>query len=302
MKNSKHQPVLLAEVLATAAEMSTEPKLILDATFGRGGHLSALHEKYPTSKFLALDKDEQAIRAGRELFLPDSSRVHFLQTSFSQGDKVIEEARKVFKSDRFDFILVDLGVSSPQLDQPERGFSFYHDGPLDMRMDQSEEVDAAALINQASEEELVKIFKDYGEVPRPFRVVRAILHDRKTKPFETTRQLASLIERVEGWGRKGHHPATRYFLGLRLCVNSELDETKVGLNWMIRALAQQGRLAVITFHSLEDRIAKRIFKESTIYGKLVNRKVIKPSREEIASNPRARSAQLRVFEKGLEEP
>ncbi len=164
----------------------------------------------------------------------------------------------------FDVILLDLGVSSPQLDEAERGFSFYHDGPLDMRMNQQLPHTAADIVNTWPEVELIELFTELGEIRRPQRVVRAIVNDRKEKPFSTTRDLSGLIERVEGWQRKGHHPATRYFLGLRMAVNNELSGLESCLPELMRSLTPNGRLIIITFHSLEDRIVKYAFKESSV--------------------------------------
>ena len=161
-----------------------------------------------------------------------------------------------------------------------------------------QELSAETIINSWPEEELVEVFKSYGEVRSPFRVVRAIVHDRQEKPFTTTKELSGLIERVDGWRKKGHHPATKYFLGLRLAVNRELEQLSESLPHMMEALNENGRLAVLTFHSLEDRIVKRIFKSSEL-GKPVNKKVIVATREEQQSNPRSRSAKLRVFQRGV---
>ena len=152
------------------------------------------------------------------------------------------------------------------------------------------------IINESPEQELIRIFQEYGEVRSPFRVVRAIVHDRKTKPYKTTKELAGLIERVEGWKRKGFHPATLFFQGLRLAVNQELESVENALPELIKGLKPGGRLTVITFHSLEDRIVKNVFKNSDM-GQPVHKKVIVPTREEEVSNPRARSAKLRIFER-----
>lgn len=193
-------------------------------------------------------------------------------------------------------MLLDLGVSSPQLDQADRGFSFYQDGPLDMRMNQTQTVTAELIVNTATEADLIRIFKDYGEIQNPMRVVRAILKDREVKAFQSTLQLAGMIERVDGWRKKGHHPATLYFQGLRLAVNHELDVLKEALPRFMQALKPGGRLAVISFHSLEDRVVKWLFKESS-FGFSVHNKVIEASETETKSNPRARSAKLRIFQK-----
>ena len=201
--------------------------------------------------------------------------------------------------EKIDLILLDLGVSSPQLDQAERGFSFNKDGPLDMRMNQTSEMTAAKIINEFPEDELNELFKTYGEIYHSTRVVRAIVSDRVTKPFETTLQLAQMIERIDGWHKKGFHPATQYFMALRLVVNRELQVIETAIPRLINKLQDGGRMSVITFHSLEDRLIKNLFKDSK-EGFLVNKKVIVPSDEECKINPRARSAKLRIFQKGKE--
>ena len=166
-----------------------------------------------------------------------------------------------------------------------------------MRMDHREGLTAAKIINESSEEDLIDIFHKYGEVFKPLRVVRAIIEDRREKPFETTEELSSLIARVDGWKRKGHHPATKYFLALRLVVNKELEQVEQVVPLLIDHLAQKGRLFVLTFHSLEDRIVKYIFKDHLHKGRLVNKKVIQASWQDKKKNPRARSAKLRIFER-----
>jgi len=287
-----HIPVMLEEILAHLAPALEQlnPRY-LDCTFGRGGHLQALLNKYPTLSAVALDRDPQAIEYGRDHFAAEISagRLQIEHLNFSD-----------FSSEKFGMfnaILVDLGVSSPQLDDASRGFSFYNEGPLDMRMDTTQTLTAANLIAECSEDELIEIFKSLGEVQKPFRVVRAIVHDRKTKPFVTTRELASLIERVEGWRRKGFHPATQYFMALRLAVNAELRSVETALLPLIHGLKPRGRLAVLTFHSLEDRIVKNMFRQQTELGQPVFKKVIQAGREEEVKNPRSRSAKLRIFER-----
>lgn len=294
---TQHIPVMAQEVLQAFApfEQVKEQKELryFDGTFGRGGHYSLIKSLFPRLKAVVFDQDLAAIEHAKSQFSTEVQNESLLvqHGNFSQ-----------FSSEKwglFDMMLLDLGVSSPQLDEASRGFSFYHDGPLDMRMNATQEVTAQMLINEAEEQELIRIFKEYGEVHNPFRVVRALIHDRKQKPFETTKQLASLIERVDGWRRKGFHPATLYFQGLRLAVNQELESVESALPQLMQGLKPQGRLAVITFHSLEDRIVKNIFKNSDL-GKPVNKKVIVPSREEELANPRARSAKLRIFERHSE--
>jgi 16S rRNA (cytosine1402-N4)-methyltransferase len=311
-----HKPVFLDDVLTVFRAKQGAVAYAFDGTFGRGGHARAVMNEYPGAKMIAFDWDEDAIRFGEEKFAGDitAGRLKLLRASYAEYRKVREsELEKASASSDesavstpleafkhgFDLMLLDLGVSSPQLDTAERGFSFYQDGPLDMRMDQRLEETAADVINTYEEQDLARIFIEYGEVQRPFRVVRAICHDRKTKPFTTTKQLAGLIERVDGWHKKGSHPATRYFQALRIKVNEELTTLAQALPDLIEGLAPGGILAVITFHSLEDRIVKNIFKDHLHVGKLVNKKVIKPSDEEVRNNSRARSAKLRAFEKGL---
>ena len=295
-KTYKHVPVMAQEVLQSFArpedQVSQREFRYFDGTFGRGGHYALIKNIFPRLKAVVFDQDLVAVEHAKEQFKTEVQSENLLvqHANFSQ-----------FSSEKwglFDMMLLDLGVSSPQLDEASRGFSFYHDGPLDMRMNSTQEVTAAMLINEAPEQELNRIFHEYGEVHSPFRVVRAIVNDRKTTPFTTTKQLASLIERVEGWRRKGFHPATLFFQGLRLAVNQELESVESALPELIKGLKPGGRLTVITFHSLEDRIVKNIFKNSTL-GKPVNKKVIIPTREEESANPRSRSAKLRVFERSM---
>jgi 16S rRNA (cytosine1402-N4)-methyltransferase len=295
---SLHVPVLLTDLLAMfAPTIESQPGVSLryfDGTFGRGGHLKALMEKYPQISAVACDQDPEAIAYAKENFADwiAEGRLQIHHANFSD-----------FTTERFgqfDLMLLDLGVSSPQLDQGPRGFSFYHEGPLDMRMNNSEGLTAADIIRDYSEDELNDLFKNLGEISRPYRVTRAIVHDRKEKPFLNTRDLAGLIERVEGWHRKGHHPATQFFLALRLQVNQELEVVENSLEKLAHGLKSKGRLAVLTFHSLEDRIVKNKFKElaeTMDAGSIVNKKVIQAEWNEAKDNPRARSAKLRVFER-----
>lgn len=287
-----HKPVLLNEVLELV--QAAQPLTILDGTFGRGGHTRAMLEACPNAEVVAIDQDEEAMSFGEAEFREAlrAGRMKLKHFNFhSVGSLDLRPPQG------FDVILLDLGVSSPQLDQGERGFSFYHEGPLDMRMDRSQGETAADIVNTWPEVELNNLFIRYGEVRRPQRVVRAIVQDRKQKKFTNTRELAGLIERVEGWKRKGHHPATTYFLALRMAVNNELAGLEACLPDLMRALSPRGRLIVITFHSLEDRIVKYAFKEAPELGSPLFKKVVIPSREEQKENPRARSAKLRVFQR-----
>ncbi len=293
----KHIPVMAEEVLQAftpfVESRDSHELRYFDGTFGRGGHYSLIKDQFPNLKAVVFDQDLAALEHAHSIF----------KTEVEAGDLLVQHANfSQFSSEKwglFDMMLLDLGVSSPQLDEPTRGFSFYHEGPLDMRMNATQEVTAEMIVNEAPEQELIRIFQEYGEVRSPFRVVRALVHDRKTTPFTTTKQLAGLIERVEGWRRKGFHPATLFFQGLRLAVNQELESVETGIPTLMQGLKPGGRLAVITFHSLEDRIVKNIFKNSSL-GRPVNKKVIVPQREEEVSNPRARSAKLRIFERHQE--
>lgn len=287
-----HKPVLLNEIIELARGFA--PRLILDGTFGRGGHARALLDALPDARLVALDQDEAAITHGRGAFAPEiaAGRVQLRHQSFHDLGPMDAPV---------DLMLLDLGVSSPQLDEAARGFSFYNDGPLDMRMDQRRAVTAADIVNGWSEVELIELFRELGEVRRPQRVVRAVVSDRATEPFSSTRQLAGLIERVEGWRKKGYHPATQYFLALRMAVNDELSGLREALPGLMRALADDGRLMIITFHSLEDRIIKYAFREATDFGYPLFKKVIIPTEDELRENPRARSAKLRVFQRGIKD-
>jgi 16S rRNA (cytosine1402-N4)-methyltransferase len=291
-----HIPVLKDECLKQAQGLSRPPKRYLDLTLGRGGHAAIFMSEFKDMHLVGVDQDSEAIKQTKakfkELNLADRSEFH--HSSFHVWTKYAAENNV---AQDFDLILMDLGVSSPQLDDYGRGFSFYNDGPLDMRMNQDQELKADLIVNTYSEEDLNDIFKKLGEVQNPTRVTREIISRRELTPFSSTLELSKLIEAKEGWRKKGSHPATRYFLALRMAVNNELQGLQDSLPEIMNCLKDGGRLLVITFHSLEDRIVKYIFKDSEI-GFPVTKKVIKPSREEILKNPRSRSALLRVFEKG----
>ncbi len=304
LNQSTHIPVLLKEVLDqaldTARDLGRPLNRGFDGTFGRGGHTQALLGAHPELRVIAFDQDQDAIRFGTEKFSQEiaAKRLVLVRSNFEN----MAEAKTLAGADGFDFMLFDLGVSSPQLDVAERGFSFYHDGPLDMRMDDRLTVSAANIVNEWAEQDLARLFIGQGEVEYPFKVIRAILSDREKTPFTTTKQLAGLIERVDGWAKKGFHPATQYFMALRLEVNRELDVVAKALPEALKLLCPGGRLAMITFHSLEDRIVKSFFRDvedgaaqGPAYGENVKRKAFKPTEKEIAENVRSRSAKLRVF-------
>lgn len=284
--DSGHVPVLINEIIEAFLPLKGRADLTyFDGTFGRGGHLQQISKLIQPEKLIASDQDLDAVVYAKENF-PEVDIHHKNFADFALTNKL-----------KLDAVLLDLGVSSPQLDNASRGFSFNKDGPLDMRMNQKYLISAREIIQTYSEDDLIQIFKVYGEVEKPQRVVRAICSDRIRKSFDTTMQLSGLIERVDGWKKKGFHPATQYFMALRLVVNKELQVVEDSIPLFIEQLKDGGRIAVITFHSLEDRIVKNIFKNSGL-GHVVNKKVIVPSEEECKINPRARSAKLRIFQKG----
>jgi 16S rRNA (cytosine1402-N4)-methyltransferase len=299
---------MVAEVLA-----ALEPRAggrYVDGTLGGAGHATAILEaSSPTGWLFGCDQDGDAIEAAQARLAPFAGRFEIRRGNFA-GLREWVEARSC------DGVLLDLGVSSPQLDRAERGFSFQQDGPLDMRMDRRQAVTAATLLNETDAGELARIFWVYGGEQQSRRFARAIEMDRKLRPFVTTRQLAELIERLSPRAGRKVHPATKVFQALRIAVNDELGALTRGLDVALEVLKPGGRLAVITFHSLEDRMVKqfgqRLARDYAVTGevdvpelrvpqapklKLVTRKAIQPGDEEVKTNPRSRSAQLRVFEK-----
>ncbi len=298
----QHQPILVSEILKLLPSWPADKtqKWILDATFGRGGHTQAFLRQLDSIFVIALDKDATAVEWGLKNLKPQfSDSLHILHADFHQYSDLIKNTFPGFlKNQGFDIIIMDLGPSSPQLDDPARGFGFYKEGPLDMRMNPSQNFSAMDIVNQWKEDKLKDLFYSCGDIHRSGRVVKAILKERKIKPFVTTRQLADLIQKQIGWKKKGRHPATSYFLALRIAVNNELEGLGQVLPEMIYSLNTGGRIFILSFHSLEDRIVKNILKgQHKQSGVIINKKVIRPSREEIRNNPRARSAVLRVFEK-----
>jgi len=303
----EHKPVLLAEVLE--ALKPSPGGQYADGTLGGAGHAAAvLKASSPTGRLFGCDRDGDALEVARARLAEFAGRFELRRGNFAEmGEWVPEQS--------CDGVLLDLGVSSYQFDTPERGFSF-RDGPLDMRMDVRQSLTAAELVNGASAEELAKIFWELGDERESRRFAKAIEMDRVKRPFTTTGQLAALIERLSPRAGRKTHPATKVFQALRLAVNDEIGSLKRGLDGALKILKPGGRLAVITFHSLEDRIVKQQGREWTrdysFPGELdvpelrtprqpemvwVNRKAIKPGAAQLAENPRSRSAQLRVLEK-----
>lgn len=284
-----HKPVLVEEVLLVFSK--SPPHSLLDCTFGRGGHSKAFLKAFPEIKILALDWDSEAIEYGQKKLIPlFKNRLKLQKINF-------HDFPKTSHSSPFDCILMDLGVSSPQLENQERGFSFYRKGPLDMRMDRSQTLQAKDILNSSSKEELINLFKEYGEISNPFPVIDSLLKERKKKKIEAVEEFVKIILRHNYWNGRRLHPATAYFLALRMRVNNELEELRNSLESYLDLLKPEGKLMVISFHSLEDRIVKQAFKKfvKEKQGTLWNKKTIKPSYEEKKNNPRSRSAQLRVF-------
>jgi 16S rRNA (cytosine1402-N4)-methyltransferase len=303
-----HQPVLLAEVLTG---LSIKPDgIYVDGTFGRGGHAGAILAVLgPEGRLLAMDRDPEAIRSAEQQF-GDDPRFEIEQGAFTMLSNMIAQRQL---QGRVNGLLLDLGVSSPQLDDASRGFSFSEDGPLDMRMDPASGTSAAKWLETASESEISRVLKTYGEERFSRRIARSIVATRHEAPLQTTRQLAELVAAAVPVREKNKHPATRSFQAIRIFINSELDEITAVLDQVIEVLAPQGRLAVISFHSLEDRIVKRFIRdeyrgeqappELPLAGMdYVPRlkplgKAIRASEAEVHDNPRARSAVLRVAER-----
>lgn len=300
----QHVPVMLGEAVEG---LSVQPGgRYLDGTFGRGGHArEVLSRLGPDGRLLLMDRDPQAIASAQAEFAGDP-RVSIRHANFSSMAEWDETVAGL------DGVLLDLGVSSPQLDEAARGFSFMADAPLDMRMDTSQGESAADFLAHASEQEITEVLWNFGEERHGRRIARAIVADRETTPFTRTAQLAALIERVAGRREPGKHPATRSFQALRIRVNGELDALRQGLDAALDRLKPGGRLSVISFHSLEDRAVKLFIRDQS--GRVQNSrrgppvpvaparlraigKARFPSDAEVALNPRSRSAVLRVAEK-----
>ncbi len=308
MNSFIHNPVLLTEVLA-----AIRPRAgcrLVDGTIGGAGHSEAmLRESGPTGWLLGIDRDGAALAAAARRLAPYEGRYELRHGTFDRLGEWVDD-------DSCDGVLLDLGTSSPQLDHAERGFSFQADGPLDMRMDPTQAMTAADLINHADPAELEQIFRDLGEEPQARRIVRAIEAARRASALRSTLELARLVERVNPRRGQRIHPATRVFQALRIAVNDELAILRRGLDAATRALRAGGRLVVITFHSLEVRALREFAAQATrdydFDGDIdvpelrrprapelawVQKKGVMPSAPEVEANPRSRSAQLRVLER-----
>jgi len=284
-----HKPVLLEEVIKL---MEVRPGgLYLDCTLGSGGHsLAILKHSSPNGYLVGIDRDPIAISIAEDVLSEFKGRYTLILGNFSHLAELISKTG----FNKFDGILFDLGISSMQLEESERGFSFSKDGPLDMRMDPSIQLTAHQIVNTFPVDKLEGIFREFGEEPYAYKIAKAIVEYRREKEIESTKELADLISSVVK--RRGRiHPATRVFMALRIYINDELENLKKALSQAVSLLKPKGRLCVISYHSLEDRIVKNFFKESG--EKIITPSVIKPSRDEILNNRRARSAKLRGLEK-----
>ena len=301
-----HVPVLLNEVIAGL--QAQRGGYFVDCTVGLGGHAAAILEKIsPSGRLLGIDADPEAIRVSQDKLSDYGEAVTLVNDNFVN----LEAICRRYHFHPVDGILLDLGVSSLQLDTAERGFSFHLDAPLDMRFDPGQGLTASDIVNSFSEQELAKLIEKYGEERHSRRIARHIVQNR---PIATTVELARLVEQVLGGKRARIHPATRTFMALRIAVNSELENLELALKQTINLLRPGGRLTVISYHSLEDRIVKQFMRYAassclcppgTVICRcghvptlrLISRKVIKPTSLEIESNPRSRSAKLRIAER-----
>ncbi|MEJ2106977.1 MAG: 16S rRNA (cytosine(1402)-N(4))-methyltransferase RsmH [Acidiferrobacteraceae bacterium] len=308
MEERAHEPVLLEAVLN-----ALQPRaggVYVDATFGRGGHAGAiLRGLGDEGRLLAMDQDPEAVAVAEKEFAGDD-RFEIRRGPFSMLGQYVQDLGLI---GQVDGILLDLGVSSPQLDEPARGFSFRHAGPLDMRMDPDRGESAADWLNRATEQEIARVIRDYGEERFARRIARTVVAEREQAPIETTEQLAAICVRAVPTREPGKDPATRTFQAIRIHINHELDELESALPQAVEVLREGGRLAVISFHSLEDRIVKRFMQkeargdefppdlpipQSELKPRLrIVGKPVRAGTEEVQRNPRARSAVLRVAER-----
>lgn len=304
----KHKSVLLNEAIEYLN--IKEDGIYIDATLGFAGHSSEILKRIKKGFLMAFDKDIDAIDYSRSKLLKIGDNFKIFNTGFINiKEKVSEEVSKV------DGILFDIGVSSVEIDESSRGFSYMKNGPLDMRMDQSSNLTAEFIVNNYSLDELTKIFREYGEEKHSYKIAKKIIEEREKSPIKETAKLVEIIDKCYPYKEKRHsHPAKKVFQALRIEVNNELEELKIALNSSLDLLNIGGRLVVITFHSLEDRICKNLFKEKTkvnpvIKGmpdvplemlpdfKLVTNKPVIPLDEEMKNNSRSKSAKMRVIER-----
>jgi 16S rRNA (cytosine1402-N4)-methyltransferase len=305
-----HTAVLMHEVLAVFKDKSIS--LFIDGTLGAAGHAEALLQAHPEiDLFIGIDQDPTALTIAQERLAPWKEKVRLIQSNFSHLSEIIAQEGQGLS---FDGLMLDLGVSSMQLDRAEKGFSFMREGPLDMRMDPNADLTASEVINQCSEQELGRIFRTLGEEKQWRQAARVIVAARNQKPILTTQELTAVLKPIFFWKKKGINPLTLIFQALRIYVNRELEVLEQTIPQAIALLASGGRFAVISFHSLEDRIVKEHFRSAASdkvntegigglfldkepEGILLTRKPLIPSDDEVANNPRSRSAKMRVLEK-----
>ncbi len=300
-RNLAHQSVLRDEVveLLCPADFLSRSVTIVDCTMGLGGHSRAMIEHaHPASRLICLDVDEANLRQAKDNLSEFEGRVRFFQANFSEIDIVLREADAEFA----DVVLADLGIASSQLDDPARGLSFQADGPLDMRLDDRLEQTAADMVNTLSETDLANVIYRYGEERLSRRIARRIVEARTENPIHRTGRLAEIVSRCyPPQGRRKHHihPATRTFQALRIAVNNELGVLETLLAKLPGVLGNGGRVGIISFHSLEDRLVKRAFVDwtTTGIGRVLTKKPVVPQEAEQCVNPRSRSAKLRGFER-----
>jgi 16S rRNA (cytosine1402-N4)-methyltransferase len=287
MTKIQHIPVLLEEVLTY---LQPEPnQVFIDGTVGQGGHASAIAERIlPGGRLLAIDRDPVNLAIARERLENYGDKIVYVNDSYAN----VSELARAHDFNRANGMLLDLGYSSLHIEDASRGFSFMKEGPLDMRYDPTSEVTAAEIVHEWSEESLARIFRIYGEEVRAADIARVIVESRRHTAIDTTTDLANLVTTVVHQ-HGPTHPATKVFQALRIAVNDELGELERALPQCVDALALGGRLGIITFHSLEDRIVKQFFKSHPNL-EMLTRRPVAPSREEIKANPRSRSAKLRV--------
>lgn len=289
--SSLHIPVLVNELLGF---INFQKGIVVDCTFGGGGHTKAILDNFQEISVIGIDQDEDSIKRGLELKNIYGERLKLYKENFRNVDLVLDEEGL----GNVNFFLLDLGVSSDLLFDEERGFSFMKSGPLDMRMDKSNEITAGFIINTYPKERLADLFYKYGEEKFSRRIAKAIVEYRKKKRIETTDELAKIIKECSG-KRQKIHPATRVFQALRIYINDEIGALEEFLKKSLNLLTSGGRIGVISFHSIEDRVVKNFFRQKEKEGalKILTKKPIVPSEKEIKANVRSRSSKLRVGEK-----
>jgi|TARA_B100000929_G_scaffold270363_1_gene240486 16S rRNA (cytosine1402-N4)-methyltransferase len=290
----EHLPVMLEETLRCLAPRPGET--MLDGTLGLGGHAAEILSRLsPGGELMGLDRDPEALALAAKRLDGVGGAYRLLHGTFDRVGELLKEL-EISSDGAFDGLLLDLGVSSMQLDRAERGFSFRNDGPLDMRMDRGEEESAASWLAQAPVEEIARVIRRYGEEPQAGKIARAIDRGRREQPITTTAELSSLIEELVPRRGKKIHPATKTFQAIRIAVNRELDCLRDALEKLDRYMKPGGRVVVLSYHSLEDRLVKTVFRDRVREGLFISHPdgLQRPTQTEVQSNPRSRSARLRA--------